>query len=92
MKISTDEFSTTAHASIHSASQLINSARFKKEEDEIFFIRAQEVSLGHPAEKQGFSITSRHISYFAILVTGAHHILIQVVYQFLDVLRVIKTR
>ena len=29
------------------ASQLINSARFKKEEDEIFFITAQEVSLGH---------------------------------------------
>ena len=45
MKISTDESSTTAHAPIYSDSQLINSARFNKEEDEIFFIRAQNCYL-----------------------------------------------
>jgi two-component system response regulator ChvI len=41
VKISTNKSSTTAHTPIHSASQIINSARFKKEEDEIFFIGAQ---------------------------------------------------
>ena len=40
MKISTNESSTTAHATIHCASQFINPATLK-EEDEICFIRAQ---------------------------------------------------
>jgi hypothetical protein len=40
VKIPTNESSTTAEASIHSASQFINPARLK-EEDEIRFIRAQ---------------------------------------------------
>ena len=38
-KISTNEFSTSTHVS--DASQIINPAEFKKEEDEIFFIKAQ---------------------------------------------------
>ena len=38
-KISTNESSTTTHVS--DASEIINSAGFKKEEDEICFIRAQ---------------------------------------------------
>ena len=42
MKIPTNEPSTTTRAPIHSASELINSAKFKKEEDEISFIRAQD--------------------------------------------------
>ena len=40
MKISTNESSTTAHATIHCASQFINPATLK-EEDEISFIREQ---------------------------------------------------
>jgi two-component system, OmpR family, response regulator ChvI len=42
VKIPTNEPSTTTRAPIHSASELINSAKFKKEEDEISFIRAQD--------------------------------------------------
>ncbi|MGC2598549.1 MAG: hypothetical protein WA395_10510, partial [Nitrososphaeraceae archaeon] len=39
-KISTDDWSTTS-SNILDTSQLINSLGFKKEEDEIFFIGAQ---------------------------------------------------
>jgi class 3 adenylate cyclase len=55
-KISTNESSTTTHVS--DASQIINSAGFKKEDDEISFIRAQNCCVCYVDMVNSTRITS----------------------------------